>query len=164
MKFIADNIDTMNVRRAEISDKEKVAMLLDKFRSECLEQITGTPLISFTARNSGVKLFESLLNRTDYCIFLLDNDENELIGLITGYLCPMLRNGNLRAEVEEFFVEKEYRGQGNAHLLMDTFFNWCMNHGVTKVNLESENELLRAHGFYSKYGFEIKAKRFVKKV
>lgn len=47
---------------------------------------------------------------------------------------------------------------------MDAFFEWCESNGAVKVNLESDNELERAHGFYKKYGFESKAKRFVKKL
>lgn len=75
----------------------------------------------------------------------------------------MLRNGAMRAEVEEFFVMKNNRESGNAALLMDAFFEWCKEHNVQKINLESDNELQRAHKFYEKYGFETRAKRFSKK-
>ena len=47
---------------------------------------------------------------------------------------------------------------------MDAFFDWCKSKGVVKVNLESDNDLHRAHSFYKKYGFESKAQRFVKKL
>lgn len=92
-------------------------------------------------------------------------DANQsVVGIITGYLCPMLRSGEMRAEVEEFFIKKEFRGKNNAKNLMDAFFSWCESKQVTKVNLESDNDLLRAHSFYKKYGFETKAQRFVKKL
>lgn len=51
----------------------------------------------------------------------------------------MLRSGGVRAEVEEFFIKKEYRGSGNAKKLMDSFFEWCKSKNVAKVNLESDN-------------------------
>ena len=92
------------------------------------------------------------------------NPDSKVVGILTGYLCPMLRNGKVRAEVEEFFVQKEYRGNGNAQKLMDAFFEWCKANNVQKVNLESENELKRAHSFYKNYGFETQAQRFVKKL
>lgn len=61
-------------------------------------------------------------------------------------------------------LKKQYRGAGNASLLMDAFFSWCKSNGVQKVNLESENDLHRAHSFYRKYGFETSAVRFMKKI
>jgi GNAT superfamily N-acetyltransferase len=154
----------MFVRRAKPTDKDAVLVMLDEFRADCIEQITGKPSGSHTAREGGTHIYESLLSRSDYCIFLLEDSISEIVGVLTGYLCPMLRSGEVRAEIEEFFVQKEFRGDGNAQKLMDAFFDWAKVHQALKVNLESDNELLRAHGFYKKYGFETKARRFVKNI
>lgn len=154
----------MKIRQATVTDKTEVLHLLDEFRADCIFQITGEEGHSDSAIKHGVAIFEEVLNRQDYCIFVAVNEENTIVGIITGYLCPMLRSGGNRAEIEEFFVKTGYRGQGIANDLMDAFFKWCKKQGVTKVNLESDNELSRAHGFYKKYGFESKAKRFVKKL
>jgi GNAT superfamily N-acetyltransferase len=154
----------MIIRHAESIDKNDVLKLLDEFRSDCTEQITGKLVESHASREGGNLIYESLLSRADYCIFLLTNSDSIVVGIITGYLCPMLRNGGVRAEVEEFFVQKEYRGSDNAKKLMDAFFDWCKTNQVQKVNLESDKELNRAHSFYKKYGFETKAQRFIKKL
>lgn len=152
------------VRNAKLADKDTVLELLDEFRVDCTEQITGKTVESNSARIGGNKVYKSLLSRPDYCILLLVSPSSEVVGIITGYMCPMLRSGEMRAEVEEFFIKKENRGNNNAKKLMDAFFDWCKLHNVQKVNLESDNYLHRAHSFYIKYGFEIKAKRFVKKL
>lgn len=115
-------------------------------------------------RNDGAAVYQSLLSRSDYCILLLENEHQQLVSIITGYLCPMLRNGGIRAEVEEFFVQKARRGNLNANTLMAAFFDCAKSHQAQKINLESDNELTRAHGFYKKYGFETTAQRFVKKI
>lgn len=154
----------MFVRRAKATDKEVVLAVLDEFRADCIEQITGKPSDSLSAREGGAQVYEALLSRSDYCIFLLENSTSKIVGVLTGYLCPMLRSGGVRAEIEEFFVQKEFRGDGNAQKLMDAFFDWAKVHQAQKVNLESDNELHRAHGFYKKYGFETNARRFVKKI
>lgn len=154
----------MIVRKAELVDKVAVLELLDEFRGDCMEQITGKPSLSNTARTGGALVFETLLSRSDYNILLLIDPSSGIVGIITGYLCPMLRGGKMRAEVEEFYVKKNSRGNGNAKMLMDAFFSWCKSHNVQKVNLESENGLDRAHSFYKKYGFETKAQRFIKKL
>jgi len=154
----------MKTRNVNISDKEAVLKLLDDFRADCMEQIIGEPSESNSARTGGSQVYDALLSRNDYCAILLVDDDNKAVGIITGYLCPMLRNGGLRAEVEEFYIDKNHRGNGNANLLMDAFFEWCKQNKVQKVNLESENGLNRAHSFYKKYGFATKAQRFVKKV
>lgn len=154
----------MTVRPATPSDQAAVLTLLDEFRSDCIAQITGQIQESHTARDGGATVYASLLSRPDYCILLLENENQELVGIITGYLCPMLRNGGVRAEVEELFVQKESRGNQNAAKLMDAFFDWAKSHHAQKINLESDNELKRAHSFYTKYGFETKAQRFIKKL
>lgn len=154
----------MFVRGGELTDKKIVLELLDEFRADCIEQKTGKPGESTSARTGGANIFEMLLTRSDYRILLLVNTNSEIVGIITGYLCPMLRNGRVRAEVEEFFIKKEYRGKNNAKDLMDAFFSWCISKQAIKVNVESDNELHRAHSFYKKYGFEMQAQRFVKKL
>jgi len=154
----------MRVRRATLKDKTTVLELLDEFRVDCIEQITGNSGQSYTARTGGSRMYDSLLARNDYCIYLLINSDSIAVGIITGYLCPMLRSGEMRVEVEEFFVKKEYRGNNNAYKLMDRFFVWCKSQNVTKINLESDNNLHRAHNFYRKYGFECNAQRFSKKL
>jgi GNAT superfamily N-acetyltransferase len=154
----------MLIRPANLTDKDTILSLLDEFRADCMEQATGQPAESHSARTKGATIFETLLARSDYALFLLTDENSQVVGIITGYLCPMLRSGQMRAEVEEFFIKKENRGGENAKLLMDAFFEWCQTNHVQKVNLESDNALHRAHGFYTKYGFETKAVRFVKKL
>jgi GNAT superfamily N-acetyltransferase len=154
----------MTIRNANISDKEEVLHLLDEFRADCMTQITGKECSSKTAITQGVDIYDALLERQDYCIKLLLDDTEIVVGIITGYLCPVLRSGEMRAEVEEFFIKSEFRGKSNATNLMDAFFDWCKDKNVKKVNLESDIDLHRAHSFYKKYGFEIKAQRFVKKL
>ncbi len=151
------------IRKAELADKKEVLHLLDEFRADCGEQITSNYVESFSARENGALIYESLIGRSDYIVYLLINKDLNVVGIITGYLCPMLRNGGVRGEVEEFFVQKTYRGSGNANKLMDAFIDWCKMKKAQKVNLESENQLSRAHSFYKKYGFETKAQRFVLK-
>lgn len=154
----------MKIRPATASDTTEVLHLLDEFRADCIFQITGEEGHPDSAIKYGVNIYEELLDRLDYGIFLAIDEENTIVGIITGYLCPMLRSGGYRAEIEEFFVKAENRGQGIANELMDAFFDWCKKQGVTKINLESDSELSRAHSFYKKYGFESKAQRFVKKL
>lgn len=154
----------MKISSATQQNMTEVLELLDEFREDCIFQITGEKSSSTSAVQNGSNLYNELLNREDYGIFVAIDEDNKISGIITGYLCPMLRSGEYRAEVEEFFVKTKYRGQNIAKDLMNTFFDWCSKKGVKKVNLESDNDLLRAHGFYTKYGFESKAKRFIKKI
>jgi len=83
----------MTIRTALLSDKDTVLKLLDDFRVDCIEQITGKTGESNSARTKGKEIYESLLLRNDYKTFLLISNDSEVVGIITGYLCPMLRNG-----------------------------------------------------------------------
>ncbi len=154
----------IKIRKATRKDKIAVLQLLDEFRTDCMFQRTKKEGHSDSAIEKGIKTYDDLLERDDYVIYVFVNENDEISGVVSGYLCPMLRTGNYRAEVEEFFVKKEYRGQNIAKKLMDRFFEWCISKEVVKVNLESDNELQRAHSFYKKYGFETSAQRFMKKI
>lgn len=153
----------MTVRKATLKDKNAVLSMLDEFRADCITQITGNNGASNSAKTGGVTMYDSLLKRNDYCVLLLET-QNKIIGVITGYLCPMLRSGQVRAEIEEFYINPGFRGKGGAEKLMDAFFTWCKSKDVVKVNLESNNSLRRAYSFYEKYGFTQDSKRLVKKI
>ena len=74
----------MIIRKAKLEDKNSVLELLDQFRTDCIEQITGVPTESHSARDGGREIFETLLDRSDYCILLLVNPNAEVVGIITG--------------------------------------------------------------------------------
>ena len=154
----------MNIINAKKEDKFVVLALLDEFMQDYEMQVFGKKNKQTNLRIDNEKMYESLIGNDGYCVLLIIDKKENAVGIITGYLCPMLRTGEMRAEVEEFYVKDEYRGTLVAKKLMDAFFRWCKIKDVKEVNLESNDNLRRAHSFYRKYGFEIKAKRFVKKL
>lgn len=151
----------MIIRKAELTDKVSIFQALDRFREDCIFQITGDIVESnYATNNIKTDYFEKYILNSNYICYLLF-DETTLCGIITGYICPMLRIGKYRAEVEEFYIIPKYRGKDNANMLMDKFVSWAKDYGAVKVNLESDNEFIRAHGFYKNYRFVSKAKRFI---
>ena len=69
----------MLVRLAEQKDKEFILDLLDEFRADCMEQVTGKPGSSDSAKTGGAKIFEKLLKRSDYCMLLLISPESQIV-------------------------------------------------------------------------------------
>ena len=56
----------MQIRKAELKDKNRVLSLLDEFRSDCIFQITGEITESHSAQTGGASIYEELLTRDDY--------------------------------------------------------------------------------------------------
>ena len=150
----------MNVIKANKTHKEHVLILLDNFRDVCYKICKIDPNFhSESARKLGGELFDKYIESCDFAIFLAMDGE-KYIGVSTVYKIPLVRKGVYDAEIIEFYVEEEFQGTGTAQLLMDSVVNWARENNICTIELESDNELLRAHRFYEKYGFKNHAKGF----
>ena len=71
----------------------------------------------------------------------------EVDGMIAGMIALGL-DGD--AEVEDFFVEPEFQGQGVGGLLMATLLDACRAQNVTSVSVDADPN---AEGIYARFGF-----------
>jgi len=143
----------MEIRKAELKDKEKVLKILDEFSdfANSLETDWDGQLTSFSREHSG-EMFESIIRAGLSVIFIaLENDE--AIGFLELHKVPRLRKANYYGEIEGMFVRETYRGQGVAKDLMQQALNWAKQENLNCIRLYSGHELKRAHAFYEKMGF-----------
>ncbi|HKQ76463.1 MAG TPA: GNAT family N-acetyltransferase [Blastocatellia bacterium] len=74
---------------------------------------------------------------------LYDSDVPECVG------------GSAPVEIERFYVDRQFHGQGVAHTLMEACFDCARQSGHKTVYLGVWENNHRAIAFYRKYGFEV---------
>ncbi|MBI5123247.1 GNAT family N-acetyltransferase [Candidatus Roizmanbacteria bacterium] len=149
------NID---IRLAKSEDKKAVLKLLDELGEEVNRKSDYSPQ-NTEAQKVGGPIFDEIISRKDTFIFLAE--ENDLIvGLITFYLLPNMRHGWHRGHVEDLVVSEKKRGQGVGSLLFNAIKNYCREHNIKVIKIDSGLDLTDAHKFYEKHGGKFTEKMF----
>ena len=141
----------MKIRLAETKDKQQILSLFDEFSvmfgaSDVPSQVGG-------------KIFDEVIHREDTMIFVAEENEM-LVGLATLYLLPNIRHGWRRGHIEDFFTTAAYRGRGLGTALFSAIKEYCKTNGIKVIKLDSEKDLIEAHGFYEKNGGKFTEKMF----
>lgn len=97
--------------------------------------------------------------------YFIDKIKNNLIfvaeinGKIVGYLaCSILEEISYSietfAELENMYIDTNYRGYGIGSKLIDEFKNYCKNIGIENIKVTAYSENKQAINFYMKNGFQ----------
>lgn len=141
----------MNVRFATPKDKKEVLTLYDEFSLFLKAHDIPSEV--------GGAMFDEVIRRDDTMIFIAE-ENGKIIGLVTFFLLPNIRHGFKRGHIEDFFVTESKRNSGVGTLLLDAVKDYCRKNSIKVVKLDSGNELVSAHMFYSKKGGKTTEKFF----
>jgi GNAT superfamily N-acetyltransferase len=133
----------MTIRLATAEDKDQVLSLLDEFSG----QLAAKEIPSHV----GGAIFDKIINHDDLYIFVAEED-GKIYGLVTFYMLPNIRHGWHRGHIEDFFVAESVRGKGVGSELFNYVKEYCKEHNIKVIKLDSGNELVDAHKFYEKHG------------
>lgn len=76
---------------------------------------------------------------------------NKILGLVAGYTENIINNS---AYISIVAVDKEFRGQGIANLLIKEFINDCIMKNIESINLYTHSTNINAIKMYKRLGFE----------
>lgn len=141
----------MKVRFATASDKQQILALFDEF--SLLFHAKDVP------SQVGGAIFDEIIHRDDTKIFVAE-EKGKVVGLATFYLLPNIRHGWHRGHIEDFFVTNPYRGKGVGSQIFSALKEYCRNHAIKVIKLDSEKDLVNAHVFYEKNGGKFTEKMF----
>ncbi|GAB0157883.1 hypothetical protein CHRYSEOSP005_31730 [Chryseobacterium sp. Alg-005] len=129
----------MKISRLNPDNPEKLR-LLEKLYVEVFEVENS--------QNPGLEYFKTLL-KNDNFIYLIAENENEIIGGLTAYLMPSL-HGHLEVYVYDLAVKNNFQRRGVGTLLMQNIFETSKSMGATEVFLQADNIDEHALCFYRK--------------
>lgn len=151
-------IVNMKIRLAVQDDCQQVLALLDEL-GEAVNCAVGEAPGNREAREKGAPIFREIISRKDTMIFVAE-ENGVLHGVVTLYLLPNIRHGWHRGHIEDFVVGKISRGKGIGTMLMNAVKDYCREHGIRVVKLDSSIQFTCAHKFYEKQGGKFTEKMF----
>lgn len=151
MEYKLKNGKTIVIRKPVIEDAKAIINVISTADSET----------KFLARNPGEfciteeeeKVFiNNILNDDDTEWFIVDYEGN-IIGQCSVGLVKKYERYRHRAEVT-FVILKDYCGMGIGGKLMQQCIDWCMNKGITQMELSVIADNLHAINMYKSFGFK----------
>lgn len=102
----------------------------------------------------GEKYFTSRLAQENGGVVFVAEDEGEVVGYLAAkYRIYSYRSENPIAEIENIFVEEDYRGQNVGTLLYEKFKKWCIENNVKRAEVNAAYSNHKAIKFYKTLGF-----------
>jgi PhnO protein len=120
-------------------------------------------------------LEEAIFDKTDFKKIYLENISNEnniylvavdeseeAIGFISCHGQDLLHHGGMTFEIQELYVDRQYRERGVAHSLIKALFEELKTNECVSIEVAVNKERKLAHSFYSKLGFSSTHIKFTK--
>jgi GNAT superfamily N-acetyltransferase len=104
-------------------------------------------------QTTGGRYFEERIGGRDSVCFVAEIN-NQIVGYLAGALCPneSYRRGS-RSELENMFVEEDWRRHRVGTALVDAFIDWSRAHGADEIYVSAYFDNQRAVSFYQDRGF-----------
>lgn len=80
---------------------------------------------------------------------------NKVVGFLFGYTVDITAYLEKKAMLDALYVLKEYRNQGIANSLIDSFKRWCRKQKIAIIELTVCSNNIEAYNLYKKHGFQI---------
>jgi len=147
---------SLKVVPAILHDLEKIQELNSKlFRNE-IDKYDDTLDPLWTTSAGGEEYFRNRIAGTGGCVFVAKNDEI-IVGYIAGGLADAPAHRKLRghlAELENMFVEDEFRSRGVGSMLIEAFLDWCKKNKCERVKVVASASNMDGIKFYERNDFK----------
>ncbi len=143
----------MSIRKASTIDLSAIqALNLNLFRFE--QQFTDSYSLNWTLSGAGTQYFIKRIHGKTGIVYVAETD-----GVLTGYVCGYTyiykaRKKPHMAEIENVYVEEQYRKQGIGTALINAFIGEAKLRGAKTVKLSALIKNTSAQSFYQKHGFD----------
>jgi PhnO protein len=97
-------------------------------------------------------------------IFLLAEINQTPIGFLSCHVQNLIHHGGLVGEIQEMFVDENYRSQQIGTQLLNKLKSIAMQNNLLQIEVTSSFKREKAHAFYEREGFPHTHKKFVFKV
>ena len=164
--FMSDKFK-ISYRKANKNDLPLIQILNDKlFDYEVKENLYNPEdyIENWSFLGSTKDYFCSLIK--DQFVYVAET-ANVVVGYIIGTIYPEDSLSNLKgktAEIDNMFVEENYRNSGIGTKLQSLFIDWCKQNKVKRIIVTSEITNKKAIDFYKKRGFNDKSIVLLKKL
>lgn len=144
------------IRKATEDDKLEFLVLVKEFLKE-----SKYPF-SLSVRKLSEN-YDQVINHPDFSI-LLSVVDSEVVGfLVAGVTAPLFSDDLVSSELA-WFVSKDHRGSRESLKLLSSYEEWAKEKGCKFVTMVDINTLENLEDFYSKKGYTLTEKTYVKEI
>jgi GNAT superfamily N-acetyltransferase len=132
------------MRKASLADVQPLVTLMTEFYSESSYALN---------RRRATEAFTSLLadERLGH-VWLIQVDSKD-VGYVVVTLCHSMTYGGLSAVVDDFFVQRAFRGVGLGRAAMAEVRSFCATRGIRAIHVETGRNNASALAVYRRAGF-----------
>lgn len=145
------------IRKATQNDFSSIIEMPIKLATHLSKSYDPTVKPDWFLSNDAKEFYLEFLTDKTKCIYVAE-EEKKIIGFIVGELFDKTeywyRKINCFAELDELYVDEEYRSKGVGSKLMDKFKEWCKEQGVDRISLEVSSTNVPSILFYQKHSFK----------
>ena len=138
---------TANIRRAGAIDLSEVYRIICALEDDVLD------------KTSFSEVFTNNLNDS-CCFYFIAETDGKIIGFISMHLQQLLHHCGPVGEIQEFYVDSEYRGKGIGRQLMDEVKRYAGAHKVTSLEVTSNKKRTATVPMYESLGFKLTHNKF----
>lgn len=144
-------MDDVVLKKATIEDLEAVQILNQKLFKREFEKYNKLLNIEWTFAEKETNYFQQLIEN-DF-VYVAKIEEN-----IIGYLAGCIHNKNecfteQFAEIENMYIENEYRRLGVGTKLVEEFKSYCKENNIKYIKVSAWNDNIEAINFYKNNDF-----------
>lgn len=139
--------NTPIIRKAGPEHEEAVYQMICALREEVLD------------RQAFSLVYHNNINDPN-CFYCMAVMEEAAIGFISLHLQQLLHHNGAVGEVQEFYINPDYRGKGVGKLLMDAIKSHAMGKGVKSLEVASNKRRTENVQVYEKLGFRLTHNKF----
>lgn len=140
------------IRKARIEDLKAIQELNNKLFELEYNKFDPSLKVGWPFTEEGEEYFKDMIENEIVFVAVVDNN-------VIGYLAGTVDTKNsciLKpiSELDNFYVEENYRGQGIGTKLVKEFKNYCFDKGIEEMKVTASALNINAIEFYKKIGFK----------
>jgi PhnO protein len=109
------------------------------------------------------KIFEEIFNENisnPKNIYLIAENENEGIGFLSFHTQNLLHHCGLVGEIQEFFIDKDYRGKGFGRQLIQKIMDYADQNNLKSIEVTTNRRRVENVLIYENLGFTLSHNKF----
>ncbi|MET3027338.1 GNAT family N-acetyltransferase [Flavobacterium sp. UW10123] len=93
-------------------------------------------------------------------LYLIAENENEGVGFISFHTQNLLHHCGLVGEIQEFFINQKYRGQGVGRVLINEILDFAEQNGLKSIEVTTNKKRVENVAIYENLGFTLSHNKF----
>ena len=151
-------MNKIEIREAKTKDLISILKLNKKLFVKEYNEFDSSLNLDWTYSKRGQEYFSERIKYNNGKVLVVEKEN-----IIIGYLCggiqeqeeekEFYRKDGIYAELENMFIEKEFRSLGIGNKIVKLFIEWCRKKKVNHINVTASFQNKKALKFYRRYGF-----------